>query len=61
MIETRFWLQPTKSFPDGAPQREEFLSDEEFDAACRQYAREWKHVYRCVGCVNPDCPQHGVG
>ena len=31
---------PTKSFPDGAPQREEYCSDEEYDDGCLEYFKE---------------------
>ncbi len=56
----RFNLEPTLSFPEMAPQREEYLSDELFDAACRKYGAEWREEYRCCDtkCRNPDCPQH---
>lgn len=57
----RFWLQPTESFPDGAPQREEYESDRDHDFACLDYAAEWEKKYECMAspCRNCDCPQHG--
>lgn len=55
-----FWIQPTASFPDGAPQREEYDSDFGHDLACFNYAQEWREEYDCIGCRNnPDCPVHG--
>ena len=54
-----FWLQPTRSFRDGAPQRENYVSDEAFFAACKKYDAEWRSKYECPGCENPECPQHG--
>jgi hypothetical protein len=54
----RFWLQETKSFPEGAPQRETYMDDLEFDRACLVYDREWRKEYRCTGCATvSDCPQ----
>lgn len=61
MKKTIFWLQATRSFPNGAPQREEYESDEAHEAACRAYSAEWRQAYSCLGCNNPDCPQHGRG
>lgn len=57
----RFCLQATESFPGGAPQREEYDSDQRFDFACLDYACEWSKKYECgdAACKNPDCPQHG--
>lgn len=56
----RFWLQATKSFPDGAPQREEYNTDQDFHADCLVYAQEWRETYRCgnTDCQNRDCPEH---
>lgn len=56
----RFHLQPTVSFPDGAPQREVFDTDEFFDLACAEYADEWRAKYKCGDrkCENRDCPEH---
>lgn len=56
----RFWLQGTATFPDGAPQRECFVSDAAFDRACVQYADEWRRTYRCAGCDDVACPQCGA-
>lgn len=56
----RFWLQPTATFPEGAPQRESFDSDRAFDRACVTYAREWRGLYRCGGCGDVACPQCGA-
>lgn len=55
----RFWLQPTKSFPEGAPQREEYNTDRYHDEACERYAAEWRAEYECTGCDRWECPQHG--
>jgi len=56
----RFWLQKTSSFPGGAPQREEYLSDHSFHLACLLYESEWRAAYICgeKDCRNRDCPQH---
>lgn len=54
-----FWIQPTPSFPEGAPQREEYQSDADHDLACQLYAAEWRVIFHCPGCKNPDCPEHG--
>jgi hypothetical protein len=56
----RFWLQPTRSFADGAPQREEYLDDRSFDRASVDYAEEWRRVYHCEGCGSVECPQCGA-
>ena len=55
-----FWLQPTRSFPDGAPQREEYATDTTFMVECARYGREWVKKYECCNpeCKNRDCPQH---
>ncbi len=45
----RFHLQPTSSFPDGAPQREEYETDEAHAQACCAYGREWVQKYECLG------------
>ena len=52
-----FCLQPTRSFPDGAPQREEYESDLQLEAAELRYAAEWRDEYECRGCGDPNCPQ----
>lgn len=53
-----FYLQATKSFPEGAPQRESYVSDRYFEMACRKYAAEWVMEYKHPGsCRNRDCPQ----
>lgn len=57
---TRFWLQPTVSFPEIAPQREEYVSDRAYDRACVAYANEWRAAYRCAGCDDVACPQCGA-
>ena len=59
--KVRFGLQPTLSFPDGSPQREECSSDGAFLMACRRYAAEWRGEYECEGCDDPLCPScpHG--
>ena len=55
-----FHLQPTRSFPDGAPQREEYDTDTTHKIACQLYASEWRQEYECPSyCKNVDCPQHG--
>lgn len=56
-----FHLQPTPSFPDGAPQREEYVSDGAHDRACDLYANEWNAIFTCTGCAERgrhgfDCP-----
>lgn len=56
-----FFLQPTRSFQEGAPQREEYLDYDAFASACEKYAAEWLAEYECVGCADAaqyDCPQH---
>lgn len=55
-----FWLQETASFPEGAPQRESYVSDAAFDAECLIYEHEWRSTYICgnAACKNRDCPQH---
>lgn len=54
----KFWLQATDSFEDGAPQREEFLTDKHFKHACDVYKQEWRDKYFHEGtCKNHDCPQ----
>ena len=53
-----FFLQGTRSFLEGAPQREEYDLDEAFDEACKKYGIEWRIQYRHEGrCGNRDCPQ----
>jgi hypothetical protein len=56
----RFWLQATTSFPDGAPDRAEYMTDEAFFRACLVYDVEWRAAYICgeAKCENHDCPQH---
>lgn len=56
----RFWLQPTKTYPDGAPQREEYETDRAHFMACNAYSVEWRAQYKCAGCTDPACPQCGV-
>lgn len=55
-----FWLQETKSFKEGPPQRENYLDDCTFDHACAVYENEWRQEYHCRGCHNMDCPQCGA-
>lgn len=57
---SHFWLQATASFPDGAPQREEYDSDDYFASACSEYCQEWRNTFVCGDndCRNRDCPQH---
>lgn len=57
---SHFWLQPTTTFPEGAPQREEYGDDAAFSAACDAYDKEWRAAYVCGdgNCQNRDCPQH---
>lgn len=59
-VVANFWLQATRSFPDGAPQREEYESDAAHTLACVEYGAEWRAAYICGndGCKNRDCPQH---
>lgn len=56
----KFWLQPTPTFFDGPPQREEYDSDSDFLTNCLIYEYEWKEMYICAdtSCKNYDCPQH---
>lgn len=54
-----FRLQKTKSFPDGAPQRESYDSDDHYFRAEKRYEEEWRAKYQCAGCVDPGCPQCG--
>jgi hypothetical protein len=56
----RFWLQPTPSFPEGAPQRENYMTDEACDRADVRYANEWRAMYHCAGCDDVGCPQCGA-
>lgn len=57
----RFWLQETKSFPEGAPQRESYFDDLSFERACVVYEKEWRQQYQCENqCKNVDCPQCGA-
>lgn len=57
----RFSIQPTQTYPEGAPQREEYVTVRGFIAACIEYGAEWRREYECgdKNCRNPDCPQHG--
>ena len=55
-----FWLQPTHGFPDGAPQRESYWTDEAWKRADVQYAKEWQREYTCAGCEDVNCPQCGA-
>ena len=59
----RFFLQPTVSFPGGAPDRAEYESDYWHEVAAAKYAREWREQYICGdrACRNRDCPQHFPG
>lgn len=56
----KFLIQSTQSFPDGAPQREEYDGDEPFLRDCKKYDEEWRSKYICGNgtCSNRDCPQH---
>jgi hypothetical protein len=54
-----FRLQSTASFQEGAPQRENYITDHSFESACASYAKEWRQAYRCAGCRNRECPQCG--
>ena len=56
----RFWLQETRSFPEGAPQRESYNSDAAYDRACVTYDGEWRLQYHCAGCDDVVCPQCGA-
>lgn len=57
-IVERFCVQPTRSFEDGAPQREEFDSDESHLVACVKYGAEWRKEYKHEGiCKDYACPQ----
>ena len=59
-VVRRFWLQKTKSFEDGAPERESYSDDRAFDRACVTYANEWRGEYECRGCNDAMCPQCGA-
>jgi len=54
--------QGTKSFPDGAPKREEYATSASFRKDCRSYWAEWRARYECINqaCKNWDCPQHSA-
>jgi hypothetical protein len=57
-----FWIdQVTKSFPEGAPQREEYDSFGAFFDACKRYGEEWRATYDCGGACRDlahwECPQ----
>lgn len=54
-----FRLQATKSFPDGAPQRESYDHDDDCFRAEVKYAAEWRKEFECPGCTDPGCPQCG--
>ena len=56
----RFWLQPTATFAEGAPQRESYAGAAAYDRACVKYAAEWRAMYRCSGCDDVACPQCGA-
>lgn len=47
----RFWMQPTPSFPDGAPQRENYRDDKSFLFAVAHYDKEWLEEFKCLGCA----------
>lgn len=55
----QFHLQPTKSFPNGAPQRENFDHDDDCFRAEMKYAAEWRKEFECSGCGDLGCPQCG--
>jgi len=58
-IKVVFNIQPTKSYPEGGPQREEYWNGRAFAFACHKYAIEWCDKFECIGCRgNRDCPQH---
>ena len=57
---TRFRVsQDTRSFPDGAPQRESYGSDKSYFFAEAKYGQEWCDEYRCEGCGDWGCPKCG--
>lgn len=56
-IVDRFCIQETPSFPEGAPQLENYDKMSEFEGAVREYEIEWRIVYRCRGCDDALCPQ----
>lgn len=56
----RFRLDVTRSFVQGAPQREEYFDDGYFERKCREYAEEWRLTYDCAGCDEVECPQCGA-
>jgi hypothetical protein len=55
----RFHLQATKSFPDGAPQRENYDHDDDCFRAEAKYSAEWRKEFECPGCTDVCCPQCG--
>lgn len=59
MTVPRFILNPTTSFPDGAPQRESYDNDATYFRAERKYDEEWRAEYECEGCGDFGCPQCG--
>lgn len=60
VLVPKFWLQETASFPEGPPQREEYIFDSSFRKDCLAYEEEWRAGYKCCdsGCRNRDCPEH---
>lgn len=58
-VVERFRLQPTTSFPEGAPQRESYNTDEDLFKAEKEYAVEWRKEFKCPGCEDMACPQCG--
>jgi hypothetical protein len=58
-ILAKFSLQKTKSFPEGAPQRENYDTDDHLFRAEEKYQAEWREEYKCPGCDDPACPQCG--
>jgi hypothetical protein len=57
--KARFHLQATKSFPDGAPQRENYDHDDDLFRAEKKYEAEWCKEFECPGCDDLGCPQCG--
>lgn len=51
-------LRPTKSFPDGAPQREEYDNDKSYNIACEEYEaeRDNKKLPFTAGVTCDECP-----
>lgn len=52
--------QSTKTFPDGAPQRESYLTEKNYRVAEKKYDQEWRQAYICENCGDASCPNCGI-